>query len=377
MVWIILWKTTYKNELSELKISNQIIESWKYSPFENITVFEYKDSGVSLNNKFTSEWAKSDFNISGKIKNNILTEWNIKLLVETKDSTYDYKSYKRIYSWDFKKIVDSNINLKYKKIAGFTKMYKDNKEFLNITHIGKSEKDFFELNNKIIPWELLIWEYQKGFNWSLERARDSVRIIDLKALQASIEQVYQDTWEYPTKENFNESVSLYMNKIPKDPKWNIEINGCKFGYIYEVWDDINWIKNSSYKLSSCLEEKGSYRLIYDEGTDNNRIEFWAFNKNTTFNSKMYINNYKTWNKIKKEESKKDISAEINLNLNFDTRWNKNNWNIYIDAKLDDKKVLEFELDNKSIKTYKKINIEKPAEKDTISIEEAIWNPRLY
>jgi hypothetical protein len=105
IVWIISWKTNYNNRLNRLNISNQIINLWKYSPFENLTTFEYNNgNSIELNNKYSSEWSKSELN--------------------------------------------SNIDLKNRKINGSTKFYIKDKEYFTIEHNGKIEKNLFELNNK-------------------------------------------------------------------------------------------------------------------------------------------------------------------------------------------------------------------------------------
>ncbi len=243
-VWIITWKTDYINTLSELKISNQIISSSEYNPFENLTIFEYKKNLFNLENNFSSEGTKSIFKIRGNYSYNSLTSGNIELNIKAKDSEFDYNTYKRIYSWDFKDILDSKIELKNRNISGSTKVYVKSKEYLNISHKGKLEKDLFELNNKIILSEEAITNFEKWFN--------------------------------PLSKDFN---------------------------------------------------------------------------------------------IKK--------IDLNINLKADTRWNKNNWNFYIDVNIDTDKILELEIDNKSIKIYKKVNITAPSERNTIPLEKAIQNETLY
>jgi hypothetical protein len=70
-------------------------------------------------------------------------------------------------------------------------------------------------------------------------------------------------------------------------------------------------------------------------------------------------------------------VEANFNVKTDTDSNNNNFNIYADVKLDDKKIIEVELDNKSRKTYKKVDILAPLPNDTIKATEAFSNPELY
>lgn len=52
----------------------------------------------------------------------------------------------------------------------------------------------------------------------IQKARDTTRINDIKALSAGIEQVYQDKGEYPTITGFSGAVNPYVPKIPQDPK---------------------------------------------------------------------------------------------------------------------------------------------------------------
>jgi len=66
------------------------------------------------------------------------------------------------------------------------------------------------------------------YQTQIQKARDTSRISDIKALQAAVEQVYQDTAEYPTKSNFEELTSIYMPRKPKDPLAGYTINGCDF-----------------------------------------------------------------------------------------------------------------------------------------------------
>ena len=53
----------------------------------------------------------------------------------------------------------------------------------------------------------------------IQKARDTTRITDVKALQSGIEQYYQDKAEYPdaTTASFS-GVTSYVPKMPKDPK---------------------------------------------------------------------------------------------------------------------------------------------------------------
>jgi len=238
-------KTDTSNKLSTLNIINKYINSSSYNPGETNTVFTYNYWKYSLDNKYSSEWFKSNLLASFNITNNRLSELNFNLEMLEKDSTFDYDNYKTVYSWDFKKIVDSKIEYKNKIINWKTTISVDGKEYLVITNTWRAEEDKFELNTNI----------------------------DLK----------------------NEAVNNFN-------KW--------------------------------------------------------------FNS-VWNNNIKT------------KKVEWNFNIKTDTTSNNNNFNIYWDVELDDKKIIEIELDNKSRKTYKKVKILAPMPNDTIEAEEAFSNPELY
>jgi hypothetical protein len=144
-----------------------------------------------------------------------------------------------------------------------------------------------------------------------------------------------------------------MSRIPKDPSWNIEIDWCKFGYYYEIWDN-NWISNQAYKLSSCLENWEKISLWYKD-----------FKANEGF----YVNGYTTWTKQEAEkEEKPKVQADINIKI--DVKWNRNNANIYIDYIEWYKKILEIEFDNKGTIEYKKIQIEAPT--NTMELKDVMW-----
>lgn len=237
-VWVISGKTDTSNRLSTLKIENQYINSSEWNPGETNTIFTYDYGKYSIDNKYSSEWSKSDLKASFKISRNVLSEANFNLQVSQKESSYD-ENFNRVYTWDFRKVVDSNIELKNKNIKWETKIFTKDKEFLKITNTWRLEEDKFELNNKI---------------------------------------------------------EFAENPLP---------------YYY------TWTGSTEQKLES------------------------------------------------------------NLNIKTDTSSNQNNFNIYFDTKLDDKKIIEIELDNKSRRTYKKVEITAPLPNDTIEAKDAFSNPELY
>ncbi len=105
----------------------------------------------------------------------------------------------------------------------------------------------------------------------IQKARDTTRINDIKAIQWAIEQVYQDRSEYPPSSTYfikDESTSdawvsvwTYLQKIPKDPKnWqtcnkgtDTEIPTCVYTYIVD--NDDNGIEKWAYVLSTSFESE--------------------------------------------------------------------------------------------------------------------------
>lgn len=125
----------------------------------------------------------------------------------------------------------------------------------------------------------------------IQKARDTTRINDIKALQSAVEQVYQDRAEYPPTSNYFlvdgsvsawVSVKTYMPKVPRDPKngqacnrWNnANTPACIYSYI--TWPDWNGIKKGAYILSTAFEAEWK---IKSDGTrdgwkSDRRWEVW-------------------------------------------------------------------------------------------------------
>ncbi len=118
----------------------------------------------------------------------------------------------------------------------------------------------------------------------IQKARDTTRINDMKALQAAVEQVYQDSWEYPHPNQFDNGANItaatYLPKMPRDPKnWQTCNKWDKSGadwaaaacvYSYAVWTDDNSISYWTYILSTWFESK--WKVDSDWKRDN-----WAHN----------------------------------------------------------------------------------------------------
>lgn len=99
----------------------------------------------------------------------------------------------------------------------------------------------------------------------IQKARDTVRINDVKALQSGIEQVYQDDAEYPYATNFAQKVTVYVEKLPADSKHSQPCNdGWTVGNAQDCW------------------------YAYVTGPDNNGILYWEYEVSTAFENSWNI-----------------------------------------------------------------------------------------
>ncbi len=133
----------------------------------------------------------------------------------------------------------------------------------------------------------IIWILATGatsvYTSQIQKARDSTRINDIKALQGSIEQFYQDESVYPQwwVDWIGDltSVKIYMPNLAEDPKHDQTCNGSRCGYVYDVWDDDNWIEQWSYEISTAFENSWNISNkangSVDNWTDDNRYELWV------------------------------------------------------------------------------------------------------
>lgn len=120
------------------------------------------------------------------------------------------------------------------------------------------------------------------FTSQIQKARDSTRISSLNALKASVEQVYQDTSEYPHSDLFVTEVKVYLENFPSDPKHSQPCNNnasaadvdCWYAYI--VWNDANGIQFWTYELSTWFENTWNVtaRAEADSWADDLRLEIW-------------------------------------------------------------------------------------------------------
>lgn len=121
----------------------------------------------------------------------------------------------------------------------------------------------------------------------IQKARDTTRVNDIKALQAWVEQSYNDVSEYPKWSTLQAELIKYMWKLPADSKqgqpcsdWWTAANATDCAYAYISWPDNNSILFWEYELSTGFENK--WNVTSKAATDwwtadawwNARLEIW-------------------------------------------------------------------------------------------------------
>lgn len=117
----------------------------------------------------------------------------------------------------------------------------------------------------------------------IQKARDSTRVNDITALRWGIEQLYQDTWNYPNMWvaatwGWSAFIDLkaFVPKLPKDPKTWQKSNNSNFDYTYTVGSDSSWIAFQTFEVSWTYENSSNItnKATWDWWNDNNRQEMW-------------------------------------------------------------------------------------------------------
>lgn len=123
----------------------------------------------------------------------------------------------------------------------------------------------------------------------IQKARDTTRVNDIKALQAGIEQLYQDNWAYPAKTSADFGsgwVGKYVERFPSDSKttqscnkWSLA-NATPCDYLYAVKNDSNDVQNQNYNISTWFENSWNVSAKAENAKDNwvmaNRYEAWVW-----------------------------------------------------------------------------------------------------
>lgn len=334
------WSITFNNK-EILSANYEIIPNQKRYPDEHLK------ANYTNRNNIKVEFYADSWELDTKL--------NIKLDSNNIINSIDLKS--KIYDSN----LVSNISMSNQNINWKTTFSEKWEKIFEVDTIWKYSKETLELNNKFSV--VNIYEDQ------IKKARDASRITDLMMLRSSIEQYYQDNWEYP---NTIEKLTInnpYIYEVPNDPLWNIEINWCKFWYYYEVWKDKNGIENQVYKLSTCFESKANIdnKAKNDWWLYENKFESWILvNK---YDKWFYINNIKSWESIK-EASNNNLTWNLNLKTDISS-W-KNNFYMIFDIISNNSKIIKFEIDSKANRKYGNYEIKTPI--NTIDYKEAFWIP---
>lgn len=114
------------------------------------------------------------------------------------------------------------------------------------------------------------------FTSQIQKARDATRISDITALRWGLEQAYQWSWSYPDKPDIGTEVSVFVPRLPTDPKSTEWSNNSVFDYLYNVGSDTNGIQNQIFEISTHLENASNIenQAETDGWQDDFRLEFW-------------------------------------------------------------------------------------------------------
>ena len=114
------------------------------------------------------------------------------------------------------------------------------------------------------------------FTTQIQNARDATRISDITALRWGLEQVYQAAGSYPEKwSTFWTEMSIYVPRMPTDPKTTEASGNSIFDYLYNVSTDSNNVSRQEYEVSTHFESQGNIesRAETDGWDDDFRLEF--------------------------------------------------------------------------------------------------------
>lgn len=98
----------------------------------------------------------------------------------------------------------------------------------------------------------------------IQKARDTTRVNDVKAIQGAVEQVYQDDYSYPDEADIITAITPYMQILPEDSRNTQACAGTGTtasicGYLYSVGQDSNGIDGGSYEVSTAFENAGNLK----------------------------------------------------------------------------------------------------------------------
>lgn len=167
-----------------------------------------------------------------------------------------------------------------------------------IKNVSKKGFTLIELLVVITIIGILATGATSTYTSQIQKARDTTRINDIKAIQSSVEQVYQDAMEYPVTDPTStvsptfDYIEDYIDKYPEDSKhlkpsnisWatTLTANDSQLlWYTYNVWPDENGIDNWNFEVSTWFEAKWNitWKAVTDSlgdlNQDVNRLEVWT------------------------------------------------------------------------------------------------------
>ena len=280
------------------------------------------------------------------------------------DYQYDYDTWEGSYVGEPMKLFQADYSIENGKINGEASIKNfDDQELFHIQTNGNYFGQKWDIKN------IITLDESMNINSQIKKARNSSRITGLKMLQSAVEQSYQDNAQYPSYQDFNQQVSQYLYSIPKDEYAGKIIDGCKFGFKYEVWDDQYGIENQIYTLSTCLEKTGNWddKIVEDWGTDDQRMEIWA-GISLLKNQGVFIQQIENWENF--DNTKNDGKPVINYDIIFDYTNNKTNLELFINAFLGENQAAEVKVKNTGTIKYAPQDIQKP--QNTAPINEILY-----
>ncbi len=364
------WKTDYNNKLSNLNINLSWID--KNNKQFIYSKFLYNTWEISFENHFNDTYLASDIIASWKWDsiNKVLKEWNLEISLKSKD----------YYSEDeeLKDIFNSKISLENKIINWYTTIYNWNEKPTSITHTWKYEKGYFELNNQIE-----IASNPFSMQWYSQDLKNSKVQSDLRTLTSIIE-IWATRWTFSLdkdlviRDNKYEWENLYISA--RNNNWEYEnkkaiawknyfVWKINFDILWQNWDNFKnpWDDND-YLIWIYNDWTTAYYQVFwyiIEGNEKKAIMKWNYVKKDESNANSLISyNWKTYSYYdlieKIETNTKTEKVTWNFNIITDLRDNSNNLKLYYDINIDNDKIIEFSLENKSDRTYKDVEIETPS-----------------
>lgn len=176
-VGVISGSTNNDDTLKQLEISNQIVDTWSYSPFENLTVMTYDMWEYGITNYYLGEYTQSNFEVKWKwnTNENMLEEASIEFIIKQKESSFNYETYEMTYSDTFNEVFNHSSSLYNEKIIWETIISSNREEVLSIEHSWAYKKGIFEFNNKIEtgPIPFALWSTWDSIIWNINIKTDT------------------------------------------------------------------------------------------------------------------------------------------------------------------------------------------------------------